>query len=94
MSVTTFVVYEDPTNSWVKVPKSTVRHYFGHEWRQHFTSYSYERKDHVYLENLRDSPTFVNKMRRCGVEPKFRKKVSTVLSRIRNYDCLAPIEMD
>lgn len=93
MSVTSFLVYEDPSNSWIKVKKSTIKFYFGKDWRKYFTSFSYERGFYVYLESTKDAPTFVNKMRKMGVEPTFRKQMSKKLSRIRNYDCLAPIDL-
>ena len=95
MSVSSFLVYSDPSHSWIKVKKSTLKFYFGDNWRKHFTSFSYERNWHVYLEEDQDARTFIDKLKSWGSEPRFRVQQTkgNRLSRIRDYDCLAPIEL-
>jgi hypothetical protein len=93
MKTRTFPVYSDPGHAWVKVAKAFLASQFGPHWRKHFTSFSYERGDYVYLEEDCDASTFNKLLRSNGVTPVY-KEGSTCgqrYSRIRNYQPLAPL---
>jgi len=93
MKRTTFLVYSDPGHSWVKVPKLLLEVYLGAHWRKHFTAFSYERGQHVYLEEDCDALTFDRRIRDAGIAPVYKSGSTayTRLSRIRNYAPLAPL---
>ena len=52
-----FEVFSDPSHSWIKVKKTFLTYLIGDDWRKHFTSFSYERADFVYLEEDDDAAT-------------------------------------
>lgn len=93
MKRTTFYIYSDPGHSWVKVPKLILDVYLGANWRKLFTPFSYERGQHVYLEEDCDARTFDRRIRDAGITPIYKEGscASTRLSRIRNYQPIAPI---
>ena len=63
--------------------------FFGDHWRKEFTCFSYERKDHVYLEEDNDARTFVQRLRANGITPDWREHHTNQCSRIRSYHPLA-----
>jgi len=93
MKTRTFQLYSDPGHSWVKVPKDFLRQIIGKDWRKVFTHFSYERGDHVYLEEDEDAYRFHNWCLANGIEPVIRPSTSRCinLSRIRRYSPLQPI---
>lgn len=91
MKILCFDVYSDPGHAWVKVSKRQMIRFFGNHWRKEFTCCSYERKDHVYLEEDKDASTFVQRLRDQGITPDWRQHHTDRISRIRNYNCLAPL---
>lgn len=89
----TFYVYSDPGHSWVKVPKLLLDVYLGAHWRKHFTCFSYEHREHVYLEEDCDFPNFDRRIRDSGIAPVYTTGscATTRPSRIRSYAQLAPL---
>ncbi|MFZ9327384.1 MAG: hypothetical protein ACO24H_08025 [Polynucleobacter sp.] len=94
MKTRIFRVHSDPGHAWVKVPKEFLRQIIGKDWRKVFTHFSYERDDHVYLEEDEDASRFINWCRASGIEPVFKGAstgIATHRSRIRTYSPLQPI---
>lgn len=91
MKTRTFAVYADPGHAWVKVEKAFLEQILGSHWRKQFTCFSYERGDHVYLEEDQDAATLMAACRSAGIEPKGRYSHTDRPSRIRSYASLAPI---
>ena len=97
MKTRTFPVYADPGHAWVKVEKAFLEQLLGPQWRKQFTCFSYERGDHVYLEEDQDAATFVEACRSAGIEPTWRsshanwRSHANRYSRIRSYAPLAPL---
>lgn len=87
----TFAVYVDPGHSWVKVEKTFLVRIIGPDWRRHFTCFSYERGDNVYLEEDCDACALILACRCAGIDPVWRHKDSSRPSRIRSYAPLAPV---
>lgn len=89
----TFLIYADPGHAWIKVSKAFLSRTFGERWRQLFTCFSYERNQHVYLEEDQDAAVFVNRLRDLGIEPVFKEggNCANRYSRIRNYPPLQPL---
>jgi hypothetical protein len=63
----TFTFYADPGHGWLAVPRALL-HELG--IADDITPYSYQRLDHVYLEEDCDFSTFVRAMRAAGREFK------------------------
>jgi hypothetical protein len=91
MKKRTFAVYADPAHAWIKVPKAFLVRIIGSDWRRHFTCFSYERGDSVYLEEDQDATTLIIACRCAGVDPVWRHSCSNRPSRIRSYAPLSPI---
>jgi len=87
----TFDQYADPGHGWVRVNKKVLREFWGVLWRSHFTSFSHERGDWVYLEEDRDAHVLVTGLKDADVEIHFREHHTDKSSRIRNYLILQPI---
>jgi hypothetical protein len=87
MKTRTFLVYSDPGHAWVKVPKPFLARILGSTWRQAFTSCSYERGVHAYLEEDEDAARLITHCRAAGIEPVFKEGSTCAkrYSRIRNY---------
>ena len=93
MKTRTFPVFADPGHAWVKVKKAFLEQLLGPHWRKHFTCFSYERGEHVYLEEDCDASTFDKLLRANGITPVYKSgsNAGTRYSRIRNYSHLAPL---
>lgn len=93
MKRTTFRVYSDPGHAWVKVPKLILDVYLGPDWRRHFTCFSYEYRQHVYLEEDLDAATFDKRIRAAGIEPIYKEGSTCAkrYSRVRTYPSLSPL---
>lgn len=93
MKTLSFEVYNDPGHGWIKVDKKQMICFFGDHWRKEFTSFSYERKGYVYLEEDLDAATLIQRLQDNQITPIWRHHYNkTRFSRIRNYAPLAPIE--
>lgn len=87
----TFMVYSDPGHAWIKVSKAFLRQIIGSHWRDIFTPFSYERGDHVYLEEDVDAHRFINWCYCNSIKPVLKEASSAERSsRIRNYQVLRP----
>lgn len=94
MKTRTFRVYSDPGHAWVKVAKPFLVQIIGHNWRQIFTCFSYERGQYVYLEEDEDARRFMDLSCAAGIKPLLKPAstgVANRYSRIRNYAPLSPI---
>jgi hypothetical protein len=78
----TYNVYSDPSHSWVRVPRDVLNKLNISEF---ITSFSYQRGEHVYLEEDFDLSTFVDACKRNNKEVKFRYFDSLKSSKIRSY---------
>ncbi len=76
-------IYHDPGHAWAKVPRKTL-HELG--IADKITPFSYQRGEHVYLEEDCDLATFLYEWRvqRGGVPP-FRESYTNRQSKIRSY---------
>lgn len=95
MKRTTFRVYSDPNCAWIKVPKLILDVYLGHRWRRHFTSFSREKGDFVYLEKGCDTANFDRLIKEAGIQPIYKEgsTCTTRFSRVRTYPplgCFTP----
>ena len=90
-----FTLLTDPSHAWVKVKKSYLVDLIGDDWRKYFTSFSYERKDFVYLEEQKDTVTFMKECRKKDIHPEFvcAEHKTDRPSKIRGYDPLAPMDL-
>lgn len=87
MAKHTFTHYADPGHGWIKVP-TKVLFDLGIDKTQ-FTTYSYQRKDAVYLEEDGDAYKFLKLYKHIkGVEPTIVTKHTNRSSRIRSYESL------
>jgi len=93
MKTRSFQIYSDPGHAWVKVPKEFLRQIIGNDWRKVFTCFSYERNDHVYLEEDQDAARFINWCKASNIQLVLKESTSRDLrwSRIRTYSRLQPI---
>jgi hypothetical protein len=78
-----FDFYNDPGHGWMKAPRKLLKE-FGIEHQ--VSCYSYQRGDHVYLEEDCDAGLLINAMRSQGWEVSWRDHYSNKNSRIRNYE--------
>lgn len=84
MKSKTYNVYSDPGHAWLAVPRSDLTK-LGIE--DQISSYSYQRKDKVYLEEDCDLSVFVKAMETKGIKVKFREYVARMkYSKIRSYN--------
>ena len=82
-----FDCYSDPQHAWLKVTRKKLIS-LGIEDK--ISSYSYQRKDHVYLEEDCDAATFILAMNTIGKIVEFRSHSTNRSSRIRSYDGFLP----
>lgn len=76
-------IYHDPGHSWAKVPRAAL-HELG--IAQRITPYSYQRGEHVYLEEDCDLATFLFAYReKHGGIPNFTESYTNRSSKIRSY---------
>lgn len=83
----TFDFYEDPGHGWVKVKRALLIE-LGIEHQ--VSSCSYQRKEHVYLEEDVDLRLLVSALRAKGEQVEFREHHSNKQSRIRCYEPFCP----
>lgn len=84
MKTKTINVYTDPGHGWAKVSRAELIR-FGILDR--ISHYSYQRKDHVYLEEDCDLSVYLVALRNAGYTVSFREHVCRERqSKIRGYD--------
>jgi len=88
MKTLAFDFISDPGHGWVKVSFTQLVRIVGPDWRSTFSSCSFERGEHAYLEEDSDAPRFVKACQAAGIEPRWRMRCSERESRIRNYPSL------
>lgn len=79
-----FDVYTDPSHGWLKVTRKKLESLgISHK----ISTCSYQRKDHVYLEEDCDAGIFIEALKATGKTVEFRVHNTNKRSRLRNYDC-------
>lgn len=80
----TFVVYNDPGHGWAKVPFDVIDE-IGMKLED-FSSYSYLKRRHIYLEEDCDMSLFAKRFNEHhGVAPAWRDRHCNNESKIRHY---------
>lgn len=78
----TLNIYSDPGHAWCKIPRSLLSKLgIGDQ----ITTYSYQRKDSVYLEEDMDLGTLIVALNKAGVSVAFREFSTNKQSKIRSY---------
>lgn len=86
MRTLTFCAISDPGHGWAKVKMTLLVRLLGPGWRNHFTSCSFERNGHAYLEEDEDASRFALLLKHHGIEPIFRTaNCASRQSCVRNY---------
>jgi len=83
MKKLTITVYQDPAHAWGKVERSVID-FLG--IANKISNYSYQRKDHVYLEEDCDLGLVARELTARNVHVKFVEKFSNKSSKIRSYN--------
>lgn len=79
----TLNIYSDPGHAWCKVPRSLLEKL---GIVDQITTYSYQRKDSVYLEEDCDLGTLIVALNKAGVSVAFREFNTNKQSKIRSYN--------
>lgn len=79
-----FNVYADPGHAWAKVPRKFLQEL---DILNRISSYSYQRKENVYLEEDCDLSLLVETLQSKGIKFSFKEYHGNKTSRIRNYPC-------
>jgi hypothetical protein len=77
-----FNVYSDPSHGWAKVSRQLLQEL---NILDRISSYSYQRKDYVYLEEDCDLSLLVETLQSKGIKFSFKEYHGNKTSRIRNY---------
>lgn len=78
-----FTIYSDPGHGWVKVPRKLLNKL---GIADQITAFSYQRGEHVYLEEDCDAYTFVKAYKaQIAPVPIFQEKFTNKSSKIRSY---------
>lgn len=83
----TIIVYNDPSHAWGKIKRRVLKQ-LGIE--KEISSYSYQLRDNVYLEEDCDLPVVYKALSSTGYNIKFVEKSTNKQSRIRNYEPFSP----
>jgi hypothetical protein len=75
--------YSDPGHGWLSVSRKTLAKYVD---LKEVSTYSYQRKDRVFLEEDRDAQLFISALRKAGKLFQFVEYTTNRNSKIRNYD--------
>ena len=75
--------YADPGHGWVKVPRRLVNTL---GIQNQISRCSYQKGNHVYLEEDCDATLLVQSLKAQNVQVTFREHVSNRSSKIRSYD--------
>lgn len=84
MKTKTFDVYMDPGHGWMKVKRTLIEELGVADM---VSSYSYQRGDHVYLEEDCDMSLVTQALHVRGCEVSYRNHYADKRSRIRGYEC-------
>ena len=90
-----FEVFTDPDHTWIKVRKEFLEDLIGDDWRTYFhAKNSCERADFVYLEEDKDTATFLRYLKEKSIQPEldYQEHKTGRLSKIRGYAPLAPMD--
>ena len=79
----TCIVYSDRSHAWAKVKRQVLVN-LGID--KQISSYSYQYKDNVYLEEDRDLSLLFERLLKDEVRMKFVEKNTDSVSRIRSYE--------
>ncbi len=79
----TLNVYADPGHAWCKVPRVLLEKL---GLIDKISTYSYQRKDSVYLEEDCDLSTLIGTLKDKGVTVKFKEFHTNKQSKIRSYN--------
>ena len=82
MKQRTFNLFSDPSHGWLKVRKKEVEK---EGLADKISSFSYVRGDYLYLEEDCDAYTFLNSLKKRGIQYKTKINFSNRSSRIRSY---------
>ena len=83
----TCIVYSDPSHAWAKVKRQVLVN-LGID--KEVSSYSYQYKDNVYLEEDCDLSLLYQRLLKDDVRMKFVEKHTDKDSRIRSYEHYQP----
>jgi len=78
----TLIHYTDPGHGWLKVPKRVLAEL---DYLKEVSSYSYERNNHVYLEEDKDATGFLKLLESKNIKYKIRGLSTNKQSKIRSY---------
>jgi hypothetical protein len=76
--------YSDPGHAWLSVSRKVLEKYVD---PKEISTYSYQRKDRVFLEEDCDATKFIVALRKAGVAYQFVETHTNRNSKIRNYNC-------
>lgn len=79
----TITVYSDPGHAWGKVKRDVL---LEHSVEHLISSYSYQLRDNVYLEEDCDLTLVFDALCKAGYSVVFKEKVSNNDSKIRGYE--------
>lgn len=83
-----FDMYCDPAHGWLKVPRDLLEELGAAD---KISKYSYQRQNHVYLEEDLDMGIFMDAYKtKTGKDVKIVPSHSNKLSKIRSYQRYAP----
>ena len=74
--------YSDPGHGWLSVSRKTLAKYVD---LKKVSSYSYQRKDRVFLEEDLDAPLFITALQKAGKKIEVVEYTTNRNSKIRNY---------
>jgi len=80
----TLVFRSDPGHAWLKVPRKVLE---ASGVAATISGYSYQRREHVYLEEDCDAPKLLDALQKAGVVVRIKEKSTDRQSKIRSYDC-------
>lgn len=78
-----FVIYSDPGHGWCKVSRALLKNL---GIADQISTYSYQRKDAVYLEEDRDLALLIKALKENGKTFEYKEFNSNKSSKIRGYD--------
>lgn len=83
----TVIVYSDPSHAWAKVKRQVLVN-LGID--KEISSYSYQLRDNVYLEEDADLSLLFQRLSKDNVRMKFVERHTDNPSRIRSYESYKP----
>lgn len=83
MKTLSFNCYSDPGHGWIKVSRKVLTKL---NIADKVTAFSYERGDHVYLEEDCDASLLIQALELKGIKPVFKHTNTNKSSKIRSYN--------